>query len=136
MLTVREIQVEKPKRIEAEKPKKEREIKIHVENVPKRREFQDFNLLDKDFGKLKLNDFGFKHDDDDFFKKKFDHFGNDKNLGKPVMRNPGPRVSPGKLDVNIDGRNRRHSDIDMIPAGRNVHDIQIPAADQHATYDG
>ena len=58
MFTVREIQVEKPKRIEVEKPKKEREIKIHVENVPKRREFQDFNLLDKDFGKLKLNDFG------------------------------------------------------------------------------
>ena len=135
MFTSRKIQVEKPKRIEAEQPKKEREIKIHVENVPKRKEFPDYNLLDKDFGKLRMNDFGFQLREDDFFKKKLDQIGNDNNFGKPVMRNPGPRVTPGKLDVKIDGRNRRHSDIDMIPAGRNVHDIQTPA-DQHATHDG
>ena len=127
----REIQVEKPKKIEAEQPKKEREIKIHVEKVPKRREFPDLNLLDKDFGKL-----GFKHHDEDFFDKKFDQFGfgNDNKFGKPVMRNPRPRQSPGKLDVIIDGRNRRHSDIDMIPA-RKIIDIQTPN-DKHETYDG
>ena len=104
-----------------------------MENVPKRREFPDFNLLDNDFGKLRLNDLGFKHHDDDFFKKKFNHFDDDNNFGKPVMRNPGPRQSPGKLDVIIDGRNRRHSDIEMIPA-RKINDIQTP--EQHATYDG
>ena len=132
----REIQVEKPKKIEAEQPKKEREIKIHVEKVPKRREFPDLNLLGEDFGKLKLNNFGFKHHDEDFFDKKFDQFGfgNDNKFGKPVMRNPRPRQSPGKLDVIIDGRNRRHSDIDMIPA-RKIIDIQTPN-DKHETYDG
>ena len=124
----REIEGEQLQKIEVEHPKKDRDHKIHVDNVPKRREFPEFNL-DKDFGRLKLNDFGFRHEEDDFFKR-FNHFGNANNLGNAVMRNPG-----GRLDVNIDGRVRRHSDIDMIPAGRNVHDIQA-FIDQHDTYDG
>jgi len=123
----RENQAEKLNRIDAEQPKKEREIKIHVENVPRRRDFPEFNLLDREFGKLKLNDHGFKLPDNDFF--------NDFGFESPILRNPGRRKSPGYLDIEIDGRNRRHSDIDMIPAARNIYDMQYPE-DHHATYDG